>query len=94
MWQVIVALLAIGALVFLTKVAILLLFLAGLIFRTKETVGLIAVLAVIAGFSAYPLIGIGIVAILVPISLYSKRKEKAAKLKPDDEQLSLPLPDD
>ena len=92
MWQIVVAILAIGALVFLTKVAILLLFLAGLIFRTKETVGLIAILAVIAGFSAHPLIGIGLIAVLVPISLYFKRKEKAAAA--DGEKVALPSPDD
>lgn len=92
MWQIIVAILAIGALVFLTKIAILLLFLAGLIFRTKETIGLIAVLAVFAGFRAHPLIGIGLIAVLLPISLYFKRKEKAATA--DEEKVALPSPDD
>ena len=90
--QLLGVILLIGLAVFAFKVAILLLFLAGLIFRTKETVGLIAILAVIAGFSAHPLIGIGIIAVLVPISLYFKRKEKAASA--DAEKVALPSPDD
>lgn len=50
MWQLLVAILAIGALVLVTKVAILLLLLAGPIFRTKQTIGLIVILAVFAAF--------------------------------------------
>lgn len=65
------------------KLAILLLLLAGLIFRTKETVGLITILAIFAGFSAHPAIGAGLLILAILVSLYFKRKERQAA-KPDD----------
>ena len=57
------------------KIAIVLLILAGLLFRTKETVGLIAILAVVAGFNAHPGIGIGLIVVTALILLYFKSKE-------------------
>jgi hypothetical protein len=60
------------------KVAIVLLFLAGLIFRTKETVGLIAILAAIAGFNAHPALGVVIIIVLIAASMHLKKKEEAA----------------
>ena len=57
------------------KAAIMLLLLAGLIFRTKETVGLIAIMAVFAGFSAHPGIGVAMLVIAVATSLFFKRRE-------------------
>lgn len=83
MWQLLAAIVAIGLFVFAVKVAIVLLFLAGLIFRTKETVGLIAILATFAGFAAQPLIASGVVAALVALSLYFKRKEQRRSDDPD-----------
>lgn len=76
--QLIGIILLIGFAMFALQVAILLLLLAGLIFRTKETVGLIAILAIIAGFTAQPLIATGVVIVLIAISLYFKNKEKKA----------------
>jgi hypothetical protein len=76
--QLIGIILLIGFAMFAFQVAILLLLLAGLIFRTKETVGLIAILAIIAGFTAQPLIATGVVIVLIAISLYFKNKEKKA----------------
>ena len=52
------------------KVALVFLILAGLIFRTHETVGLIVILAIFAGFRAHPGIGFAIVAGLTAIALY------------------------
>lgn len=76
---------------FALKVAILLLFLAGLIFRTKKTIGLILILAIFAGFRAHPFICIAIIAVLLSVSLYFKRKEKNAVS--DKETVALPGPD-
>lgn len=74
MWRIIGFLLLFGAVVVAIKVAIVLLFLAGLIFRTKETLGLIAVLMVLAGFSAHPAIGFSLVGAICLISLYRSSK--------------------
>lgn len=52
------------------KIALVFLFLAGLIFRTNETVGLIVILAIVAGFRAHPGIGFVIVAVIGVIALY------------------------
>lgn len=52
------------------KVAIALLVLAGLIFRTKETIGLLAICGIFAGFSAHPGIGFGILGLVAIIALY------------------------
>jgi hypothetical protein len=57
------------------KVALILLILAGLIFRTNETVGLIVVLAIVAGFRAHPGIGFAIVAVIGAIALYRSVSE-------------------
>lgn len=83
MAQLIGALLLIAVAIVAVKVAILLLLLAGLIFRTKETIGLITVLAIFAGFSAHPALGAGLLALAILVSLYFKRKEGRA-VKPDD----------
>lgn len=63
-------------LAFAFKIAIVLLVVAGLIFRTEQTIGLIAILAIFAGFSAHPVIGIGLAVLLLGVSLYFKRKER------------------
>lgn len=76
MAQIIGAIIAIVLLATAFKIALILLVVAGLIFRTKETVGLLAIGWIIVGFSAHPLIGIGIVALLLSISLCFKHKEK------------------
>jgi hypothetical protein len=73
----------------LVAAAILLLLVAGLIFRTKETVGLLLLLAIMAGFNAYPLIGTGIVGGLLALSLFAKHREKKRK-----GVVLLPGPDD
>lgn len=83
MAQFFAALLAVVVLTMAFKLALILLFLAGLIFRTKETIGLIAILAIFAGFAAQPLITSGVVAALVALSLYFKRKEKRRSNDPD-----------
>lgn len=75
MAQVILALLLIAMAVVALKVAILLLLLAGLIFRTKETVGLIVILALFAGFNAHPGIGLTMLAVLAIIALFRNAKK-------------------
>lgn len=75
--------LLIGLAIFAVKLAILFLLVAGLIFKTKETIGLITILAVFAGFNAHPGIGIGLIVLVLLISLYFKGKEINAS-KPDD----------
>lgn len=55
MWQFLGILLLLAAVVVAIKVAILLLLLAGLIFRTRETVGLVAVLGLLALIRNYTL---------------------------------------
>ena len=58
------------------KVALILLILAGLIFRTRETVGLIVILAIFAGFRVHPGIGFTIVAVIVAIAVYRSVSEQ------------------
>jgi len=58
------------------KVALILLILAGFIFRTRETVGLIAILVIFAGFRTYPGIGFTIVAVIVAIAVYRSVSEQ------------------
>ena len=89
MAQIFLALIAIAGLVLITKIAILLLLLAGLIFRTKETIGLLLIAAVLGGFVAHPLIGVGLAAVLVSISLYFKRRERLRNAS-DEQQPTLP----
>lgn len=57
------------------KIAVVLLFLAGLIFRTHETIGLIVILAIFAGFREHPGIGFAIVAVIGAIALYRSVSE-------------------
>ena len=66
------------------KVALVFLFLAGLIFRTNETVGLIVILAIFAGFRAHPGIGFAIAAGLTAIGLYRSGSEQPDKLSGPD----------
>lgn len=75
--------LLVGLAIFAIKLAFLFLLLAGLIFKTKETIGLVTILAIFAGFRAHPGIGIGLIVIAVLVSLYFKGKELNAS-KPDD----------
>ena len=65
MWKIIGFILLIGLLTVAVQVAIALLFLAGLIFRTKETVGLIIILGAFALLSAFPVIGLGLLAVMI-----------------------------
>lgn len=81
--QVLGFILLVGVAVFAIQLAIALLLVAGLIFRTKETIGLIAILAVFAGFRAHPGIGISLIVLAVLISLYFKGKE-LNETKPDE----------
>jgi uncharacterized membrane protein len=78
MWQFLGILLLIGVFIVAVKVALALLLLAGLIFRTKETIGLIGILAAIAGFNAHPAIGVIIIIVLIAASMHLKKKEEAA----------------
>lgn len=57
------------------KIAVILLILAGLIFRTHETVGLIIILAVFAGFRAHPGIGFAMLTVLAIIALHRSAKK-------------------
>ncbi len=66
------------------KIALVFLFLAGLIFRTNETVGLIVILAIVAGFRAHPGIEFAIVAVLTAIGLYRSVSEQPDKLSGPD----------
>jgi hypothetical protein len=81
--QLAAAILAIAALVFLTKVAILLLFLAGLIFRTKETLGLIAFLGICALLNSYPIVGIGVLGVIAALVIHKMVSRKSGD--PPDE---------
>lgn len=83
MAQVFAALLAIAALVFLTKIAILLLLLAGLIFRTKETLGLIAFLGIFTVLSSRPVVGIALLGIIAALAIYKVASRKGGD--PPDE---------
>ncbi|WP_294275315.1 hypothetical protein [uncultured Sphingomonas sp.] len=65
------------------KLAIALLILAGLIFRTKETIGLLLVLSAWAVFKAYPMISIGIVAVLILYAVIKASKPKPSALLVD-----------
>lgn len=71
------------------KIVIALLFLAGLIFRTTETVGLLAILAIFAGFSAHPGIGVTLLVLTGGYAFFRNgtkpRNEPAAITKPDDD---------
>lgn len=78
MKEIITFFLLAALLAFALKIAIILLFLAGLIFRTKETIGLIAIMAAIAGFNAHPAIGVIIIIVLIAASMHLKKKEEAA----------------
>jgi predicted membrane protein len=77
MWQILGLLVVVGAMMVALKLAIAVLFLAGLIFRTKETLGLMLVLGVIAGFSAHPIIGFSLLGVGLAVSLYYKHKEES-----------------
>jgi len=84
--QLAAAILAIAALVFLTKVAILLLLLAGLIFRTKETLGLIAFFGICALLSNYPVVGIGLLGVIAALVIHKMATRKSGD--PPDEPTS------
>jgi hypothetical protein len=60
------------------KAAVMLLILAGLIFRTSQTLGLIALCAILTGFCTYPLAATAITATLIALSLWLKRREANA----------------
>lgn len=92
MWRVLGFLALVGLVVTVFKLAIILLVVAGLIFRTKETVGLLLLLAVMAGFAAHPLIGTGLGLVLLAICLYYKKKEKGKEV--ESAVTALPAPDD
>jgi hypothetical protein len=74
MFQIIGFILLLGLAVFAIKLALICLLLGGLIFRTQETIGIIAILAILAGFNAHPGIGLTLLVLGVIVSLYYKRK--------------------
>lgn len=76
--------LLVALVIYAFQLAVILLLLAGLIFRTKETVGLILILAVFAGFSAYPLVGCGLVVALLLYLFVKNGQRKHDATAPDD----------
>jgi hypothetical protein len=66
------------------KIALVFLILTGLIFRTNETLGLLVILAIFAGFRAHPGIGFAIAAGLTAIGLYRSGSEQPDKLSGPD----------
>lgn len=70
MREIFIILLLAAILTVAIKIALMFLFFAGLIFRTHETIGLIVILAMIAGFKAHPGLGFAIVAVIGTIALY------------------------
>ncbi|WP_072384786.1 hypothetical protein [Novosphingobium sp. NDB2Meth1] len=75
MREFITVILLVALLTVALKIALVFLFLAGLIFRTNETVGLIMILAIVAGFRAHPGIGFAIIAAIGAIALYRSAGE-------------------
>jgi hypothetical protein len=74
--QILGLILLVALFIYAFQLALILLILAGLIFRTKETVGLLLILAIFAGFAAYPLMGTGMLAALL-LYLFVKNGSKA-----------------
>jgi hypothetical protein len=72
MRKLIYAVLLVGIINIALKMAIVVLLLAGLIFRTKETVGLLALFALIA----HPLIGLGLIAAVFLLRLATQHSGK------------------
>lgn len=79
--QIVGLILLVALLIYAFQLAVILLLLAGLIFRTKETVGLLLILAIFAGFAAYPVIGFALLAALL---IYLFLKNGRRKPTPDD----------
>ncbi len=69
MLQVLQILLVASVIVFAIKAALILLLIAGLIFRTKETVGLLAVLIVIALFNRYTTAALALLGVVGVVAL-------------------------
>jgi hypothetical protein len=63
------AVLVVGLINIAVKLAIVAGLLAGLTFRTKETVALLAILALVSAFNAYPGIGLALIATLILVRL-------------------------
>lgn len=60
------------------QAALMLLIVAGLIFRPHQTVGLLAISAILTGFGTYPLAATAITVTLIAMSLWLKRREANA----------------
>lgn len=71
--------------IYALQLALVVLLLAGLIFRTKETVGLLLVFGTLGVITKYPLQCLAVAGVGIFISLYFKRKEKAAVAKALDD---------
>lgn len=83
MTRIFTALLLAGVVVYVVQWAVLLLLLAGLIFRTKETVGLIAILAMFALAEAYPIAVLSLLGIAGVVALYRFVNEPPDRRGPD-----------
>lgn len=88
MWRFLSVILLIGVFVLAVKVALILVFFVCLIFKTKETIGVITILAVIAGFNAHPAVGFALLGLIGAIALYRNSK------KPNEDSTALPAPED
>lgn len=64
--------------IYALQLAIVVVIIAGFIFRPRQTLGFFLICGIITGFTAHPLIGVTMLAVLVAISLYFKNKEKKA----------------
>ena len=84
MREILTVLLLAALLTVALKVALVFLILAGLIFRTHETVGLIVVLAIYAGFRAHPGIGLAILAGIAAFAFYRNGQTPPDKLSGPD----------
>lgn len=65
MARVILTIIALVLAITVIKAAIIALVVAGLIFRTQQTIGLLALGGLITLVGTYPLIGLGLVAVLI-----------------------------
>ncbi|RYG89851.1 MAG: hypothetical protein EON59_00985 [Alphaproteobacteria bacterium] len=60
------------------KMVIAALIIAGLIFRTKETIGLILLFGLLAVIRAAPLLGLGLLALVIVMAVVLKKREARA----------------
>lgn len=65
--------------IYALQLAFILLFVAGLIFETEATIGFLAIMALLAGFAAHPIIG-GILLVALIIYLFVKNGKEYERL--------------